>query len=1225
MSDDKDINLTENEEEIQGKNENEKVTNTTGSMDYSAGGISSGQVLDPEQLADNIRNDQKEKNNVSQEADMSADSNQSTNKGSIGSEETIGMVGETIKGGSSSKTSAEDADSEKEEEIIEEDESGDERTEMIERKKDRTDVSETIQEVSPDEPKKPPKEKFITSETIKTIGVIIVILAILLILTGIFTFMTAVPSMTIEKLKAIVQDMWKDVNGHLTKLSQTDVNDKNLIKAAQYLYDMGYDIEGYGLAEKVEFEKDSNGNANGTIKKLKSSYLTAYLAAEEKTFLIRDNSVNLKSVFSSVTPGKITDGLSSWGSGLINLEDGLSNGSIDRSNNVLKVKHGGDDAYLKMKGWGGRYGKPFELLLTLHLSTMAPDFAYEVAYNPALDTKINIGYKNTVHIKTVTNHWFRNVYFDTEGKSVTYSVVDEDDELARYGISKYKDDGSEKTKTELRKELKEKKKEIAQDPYDEQVDTQYQYVYEGGKRQLKTATGSINVYESEEGSYGQDKDAVRGVTNATTKKLFRGKYFIYDGTTKTAESIRAGKVAKKEISPNTMSLQAFSILESETSIDSQLIYRDLKELMIELDYFSYIDFKKDIQEVLEWPIPEYKYYIWPYTLLEKQVLDYGTAMLCKASVDAIKEKYGLERITLRTPLTTIMRMYEEQQQKKKEKKGKKASATVAKSAATAKAANSAKVTGKFSPITQQIVEAHINDFDVDNFRSKMASYGGYESYLKKELGGVFATYAGEKCIANVSTIDEFQEVAEYVYGLMTIYGFDYCNGDPGHYGIWRANDGGTSDGFYKGRTNGAIGTCAPRDIDKICAGKDSSGTNGTNMTVNCNWGVDYFLFKCGLFSKTDNTKPSSSCDYGTLIDKYHAKVITNVRDLKVGDVMAYFRNPISDYSNHSTWSGWGHAAIVGEIDEEEGTITFYESGHFFTNSGNFKNVRSLDSNDLGWAGWVGLHLWDLDRSDELIGFEPGLDVIAMGDGKLEKMKTAEHGEGVRITLSDEKIGLKGYGLYMLGFDVTAKNGNVKKGDVIGTTLEGVDMCYILLDLEKANVENVENYVKKPKKNSSTIVIGDDYDVSDPSLFITDIDDFKMMFAKYKNIVANAHAFLDMQEKYQVNAVFAACVTIAESGGGESWAAISPSTHNWFSIKGSYRGHSYVSPTKNKGPWRSYPSFEAAVYDFGDLIANGKYYYRQGKKTVRQIGPTYCSEHWADTVVKLMTTAFQKVV
>ena len=165
---------------------------------------------------------------------------------------------------------------------------------------------------------------------------------------------------------------------------------------------------------------------------------------------------------------------------------------------------------------------------------------------------------------------------------------------------------------------------------------------------------------------------------------------------------------------------------------------------------------------------------------------------------------------------------------------------------------------------------------------------------------------------------------------------------------------------------------------------------------------------------------------------------------------------------------------------------------------------------------------------------------------------------------------------------------VEANQVIGKTIKS-NMCFVLIDRDKAICDDVEKYVIKPEDDK--FKDKNDHDVSDPSKFVKDI-------------------------AYRVNAAFAACVTIAESGGGKSWDAIDPSTYNWFSIKGSYNGQS-------QGGWRKYPSFAAAVDDFGDLIANGKYYYKAGKRTVNEIGPTYCNAHWSDTVNSLMQTALDK--
>ena len=179
---------------------------------------------------------------------------------------------------------------------------------------------------------------------------------------------------------------------------------------------------------------------------------------------------------------------------------------------------------------------------------------------------------------------------------------------------------------------------------------------------------------------------------------------------------------------------------------------------------------------------------------------------------------------------------------------------------------------------------------------------------------------------------------------------------------------------------------------------------------------------------------------------------------------------------------------------------------------------------------------------------------------------------------------------------------------------------IMRDLDGTVVENVEDYMKldtPDDKNKRNLHLCDDYDVSDKTNFVT-AEEFRIMFADRKNILDNTDAFIEMQEKYQVSAVFAACVTIIESGGGTAWAAIDPSTHNWFSIKGSYRGHSLNG-------WRSYPSFAAAVDDFGDLIANAPYYYKRNNFLVSQIGPIYCGEAWVEKVNAEMTFRYKKIL
>ena len=135
----------------------------------------------------------------------------------------------------------------------------------------------------------------------------------------------------------------------------------------------------------------------------------------------------------------------------------------------------------------------------------------------------------------------------------------------------------------------------------------------------------------------QNKDAVRGITNPTTKELFSEKYYIYDGTIATAKKIQQARAShddslKQNIRFTKDSLSAFAILESSETLDSKFIYRDLKELVIELGYFEREDFDVIEKQILEWPIPDYIPGEWPDRKIEKQILEYGTLIACDETV-----------------------------------------------------------------------------------------------------------------------------------------------------------------------------------------------------------------------------------------------------------------------------------------------------------------------------------------------------------------------------------------------------------------------------------------------------------------------------------------------------------------------------------------------------------------------------------------------------------------
>ena len=49
-----------------------------------------------------------------------------------------------------------------------------------------------------------------------------------------------------------------------------------------------------------------------------------------------------------------------------------------------------------LENWSARYGRPKELMLAIHLSTMMPDLAYTIATSEDFNTKVNIGIQDVI-------------------------------------------------------------------------------------------------------------------------------------------------------------------------------------------------------------------------------------------------------------------------------------------------------------------------------------------------------------------------------------------------------------------------------------------------------------------------------------------------------------------------------------------------------------------------------------------------------------------------------------------------------------------------------------------------------------------------------------------------------------------------------------------------------------------------------------------------------------
>lgn len=219
---------------------------------------------------------------------------------------------------------------------------------------------------------------------------------------------------------------------------------------------------------------------------------------------------------------------------------------------------------------------------------------------------------------------------------------------------------------------------------------------EGEKQLLEVHTGSpkavryITEYDSATSEYKeilyytmtdlptitQKEDGRRGITNPIIKKMFKNrKYYIYDGTSETAEAIYKDwkkvvetnfggieEAAEKaidnyyyngtgsdprnpdligNITINKDTLNAFSILENTNTLDSDYQYRDFKELIVELNYFDKEDLSDKVEEVFTWIMPEHQEK-WPLRLIDKSEEYYGTLIHSDKALVKIKQDLGIE-------------------------------------------------------------------------------------------------------------------------------------------------------------------------------------------------------------------------------------------------------------------------------------------------------------------------------------------------------------------------------------------------------------------------------------------------------------------------------------------------------------------------------------------------------------------------------------------------------
>ena len=109
---------------------------------------------------------------------------------------------------------------------------------------------------------------FIVAHLPLIIGIIVVIIAIIFIM-GLVMFYTLMPGLILGKLDELAGNIWAHFYGFFTgDYTTATISKQDVINLAQYMENMGYDIQTYGLGE-VTYKEDGKTTEMEKVEKLK--------------------------------------------------------------------------------------------------------------------------------------------------------------------------------------------------------------------------------------------------------------------------------------------------------------------------------------------------------------------------------------------------------------------------------------------------------------------------------------------------------------------------------------------------------------------------------------------------------------------------------------------------------------------------------------------------------------------------------------------------------------------------------------------------------------------------------------------------------------------------------------------------------------------------------------------------------------------------------------------
>lgn len=288
------------------------------------------------------------------------------------------------------------------------------------------------------------------------IPIIIIAIIVIIFIIGIIGFFIVMPGLILGKLKKFGFQILEGLKGATTGNSKIVTQDE-IKGVAQYIQNLGYDIQTYGFADVTYKKKtkkdieDNNASSTKEINKIvpinknkNNDYLSAYITADAQTYVSADTFllgrvVNIWDNLKALVNHDDFKSIDQSSSGLINIlnhkipfinskdtadyaedyavvntekrklyintktfviaipilsdiNEALNSaiGLVHVKNNSRVVIRRGSSYSFDLESWTAMYGRPLELFIALHTSTMMPDLAQQIATGSDFNTKVNI-------------------------------------------------------------------------------------------------------------------------------------------------------------------------------------------------------------------------------------------------------------------------------------------------------------------------------------------------------------------------------------------------------------------------------------------------------------------------------------------------------------------------------------------------------------------------------------------------------------------------------------------------------------------------------------------------------------------------------------------------------------------------------------------------------------------------------------------------------------------